>query len=231
MSTSPRRPPPFRARRGRGFTLVEIMMAVIIFSLLVASLFTILDGSFTATGALDQTQRGEQSLEALNAWLDRGFRTMPPQATVTAAAKGSDKNTLEVVIRDHPGFTGWLGESVGALTTGLALRPQQNGLYALSMCEVKQNKWEWQSSMLPTDAASWTLLLHDVKSAQWRFYDGRTRNWLDTWSDAAYRPSNIELSLQIADDPEPVVLTFWCPAAPDAGAVAGGDTAQQEKPQ
>jgi type II secretory pathway component PulJ len=232
MSTSPRNGPRIvHAGRGGcgGFTLMEVCLAVGILALIAAAIFTTLESSMTASSELDRSQRRLQSLEALDSWLDHGFRTLTPQSAVTTSPAGTNKNELEVTVRDHPGFTGWADDAIGSLTTVLTLLAQQDGLYTLSMSEVKQSRWEWQTSGASKNPDDWTPLIRDIKWGEWRFYDSRTRTWTSDWTQPTIRPAIIELTLQIADDPEPCRFTFWLPPTPDAGA-AGGETNNSETP-
>jgi len=106
------------------------------------------------------------------------------------------------------------------LATAVDGKIQPNGLYLLRLATFVTNESGQDSQdarvtltqSVTTDdpTLSWTTLLKDVKTLNWKFQDATLVQWDTTWSSTT-TPNLVEFDLQGGGDLLPTTMDFWVP--------------------
>jgi prepilin-type N-terminal cleavage/methylation domain-containing protein len=212
-------------RRG-GFTLIEVIMAMLIFVMLAAAVFGILGSVLQASSTLQDSQNRREQVEALQAFLQHQLRGISAGDTIVSYQRGDGEGLK---------LNGMLWGNA-SLASVLDAKIQPNGYYQLRFARLSEanldpNNAATQSNPIPflvtavqSDEAtiSWVPLIHDVRQVGWRFQGQVGTPWVDNWNSAnpSNNPSEVEFTLQVAGDTQPTVMDFWIttlqpvPAAP-----------------
>lgn len=210
--------------RRRAFTLLEMIIAMAVFSIVSASIFGVVQVSMQATADVEEAQRVSQQVNAFTELCRKSLAALPPQAELRMVpAEENEENGQELVLRNTP-LSFALG--AGALNYGsttLGLRQQKDGLYSLAISRSdfmppEGESMEVRGATSESDAEDvafepdeqgryWLVLIPDLAWASWRFYDPAVSDWVESWTKKT-RPRLIELQLFIPDDAFPIRAVF-----------------------
>jgi general secretion pathway protein J len=185
-------------RAPRGFTLIEMMLAIgvlaLILTMLASSFSTIAHSKVHAEGRLMVDREGRSLLWQLTKELRNAVQT--PYALSNVALLGSghmgngvaiDAITLSTFSAGHrKALTGMTPESI--VTYNLTANPDQPGCYMLQRSQ--------QSGLLTSTVAQQTTVLADnVMSLHFRYFDGQ--KWDESW-DSSSQPRGTQLPVAVA---------------------------------
>lgn len=212
-------------RLQRAFTLLEMIIAMTVFSIVSASIFGVVQVSLQATADLAEAQRVAQQIGALTELCRKTFAALPSQAGLRMIpAEENEENGQELVLRNTPLSFALGGGALNYGSTTLGLRPQKDGLYQLALSrsdfappeEEPVGVGEVSAGGVPDfepdeQGRYWLALIPDLEWATWRFYDPSSRDWIESWTRKT-RPPLIELQLFIPGEAMPIRAVF--PVAP-----------------
>ena len=197
-------------RKARGFTLLEMMITLAIFVLLAAAVFSLMSGVLQSSSTLLDDQNHRDKIEALNAFLKNKLSSLPATSTLSSYQRGDGEGLLQNGII--------FGNS--SLATAIDAKVQDNGYYALRLttfeAETGQAVPQDARQVLQQDVTAddpsltWTPLIGDIKTLDWKFLDFNQTIWVDLWSSGS-KPNLVEFSMQPAGDLQPVTMDFWVP--------------------
>ena len=182
-------------QRQAGFTLLELLIALSITTAVVALVFA-------GFGVMGRTEERNQRL------IDRAERML-----VTSQWLGRKMDTLRQLSLQVNGgaFVSFFsGNAAGAMWVApLPERGDAGGLYVFRATPLRHDDGSVDLAMevLPYAGALMTLdwnqaekavLLHDVRTLQWHYQDGRTGQWTQQW-DSSTGPYPSRVKLELAD--------------------------------
>ena len=201
----------------RAFTLVEVLIAMVVFMLLVGGIFTVVAVSTTSAREITTTRLQGARIDSFQTLLRSIFLNLPPDARIDLRvrdAKGGP--AVELLIFPAPDFmdfsTGGSGEGLS-----LAALPDGRGAYTVSMANYHTREGEDREREIA--AATWIPLLPDVRSVKWRFGMPGQPVLQETWDANSGRPAFIVLNLTLSDGVSPE-FTFGVPVLTRQGAQA-----------
>ncbi len=165
-----------KKRHQRGFTLLEIMIALAIFALISILAWQILDGAMRTSTASDEAATKVTALQRAYNLLSRDFYQLQARAP---------RNDGEVFVQQQDALT---------LTTLNGINGQVQ-LERVRWTLKDKRLWRniWTAIDGPVNAQPEEIpILNDVKAMKWRFWRG---GWQDKWSDIAHQPDGVELNL------------------------------------
>jgi prepilin-type N-terminal cleavage/methylation domain-containing protein len=199
----------FRAR-ATGFTLLEMMITLAIFILLAAAVFGILTGVLQSTSTLQDNQNHRDEVAALNAFLKKKLVEMTSTSSIASYQRGDGEGLVQ---------NGIIFGNAN-LATVVDAKIQANGYYTLRLTtfatEAGQNNPQDARQVLQvavtTDdpTLTWTPLMEDIKTLDWKFLDFNATVWVDLWNSST-NPNLVEFSMQPAGDLQPATMDFWLP--------------------
>ena len=205
------------------FTLLEVIIAMTVFSIVAGGLFGVVQASLRAADELETTQRETRRTAAFIELCRKTLATLPPQATLRGIwAEDADPAVQEIEFRNAPLIFSWGGKALNYGSTTIGIRPQENGKFSLAISRSDFAPPEEAATGMPTQSDStlepdeqgryWLVLVPDLDWVQWRFFDPGINDWADMWQ-AKNRPRMIELEFLLPGDTVPVRSVFPVAAA------------------
>ncbi|MDF1825100.1 MAG: prepilin-type N-terminal cleavage/methylation domain-containing protein [Verrucomicrobiales bacterium] len=212
-----------------GFSLFEIVVAMVILGLITTSIFSIVwQAGDTAAEIRSLDKRGEE-VERFVSLLRETIEGLPPEAGFTITpAEDSGSGYHELFLENTPtSFT--FGELVGSCEEAyIALRPgeilptgEQGFDLALSRSDFLPDDSDGSGMAFRVgsgalldedeDGRYWLPLLTGIRGASWRFWDDDSQEWLEEWTDEEKLPPLMEFSLLDRDSSVPVRLVYEVP--------------------
>lgn len=189
-------------------------MSIAILALLIGVMFTLVEKTLEASIVLEQEQQRLQQRQGVLDLLRTTFRTLPNDAQmISRRVNDANSTQQQIVFANAPTVFAWgnpdemlhssvivgsPGKTGGGLNFSIKRIPPP-------VLDIAPDSTPNYIALLPVegsadDTAPWLTLIENFKSIQWRFFDPRTVNWLDDWTDPNSRPSLVELQWQYLDE-------------------------------
>lgn len=167
-------------QRQRGFTLLEIMIALTIFAVISTLAWQILDGAMRTSSATENSAAKLNQLQRAWSLMERDFFQLQARAPRNESAVFSqDDDSLEL--------TTLSGVSGSVQLERIRWRLDEGHLY----------RDVWPAIDGPADVEPEAVpIVNEVKSATWRFY---SKGWQKSWADPAHQPDGVELTLTMKE--------------------------------
>jgi prepilin-type N-terminal cleavage/methylation domain-containing protein len=206
-----------------GFTLFEVILALMILGLLSGAVYTITSAALESTKATIVEQAGARRLEAFARVTRDAFLNLPADAKIflRMGKSSSGAPVPELVFSETTGTFGVASLGGGSLI--LSAKPQADGTRVFSILRVPADIQGSEYDRLMSQGA-WIPLLPGVEKVAWTFW--RQGEWVDEWPEGSERPTLVRLCFEYIDLPGSVLdLQFWIPplappqeAPPNQGA-------------
>ena len=220
-------------RGGRsGFTLFEVILALMILGLLTGAVYSLTSAATEASRATMSEQASARRLEAFIKVTRDAFLNLPREGRVqlrmTKAASGAP--VPELVFEESPGVFGV--PSLGGGSLVLAARPRADGSRTMSLLLVPQGLGSTELEQLRA-GSSWIPLLPRVEKIKWSFF--ANGEWKEEWPPENGRPQTVRLEMDYLDmGGGRVDVQFWIPplvAAPQPSATPEASPAPSPRPE
>ncbi len=211
------------ARDERGFTLLEVMLALLLIVILMGGIYAIANGSIQLSSEVAQAQNREMLVHSFVQLCKRNIELLPGNAGMTLfAAEDGRFYETEVTFINSP-----LAFSFAAVPGGydkVILRSvgDPRGYLRAELVYLNEEEEEEFSGGLDDEVGITLPLLDGVSVFEWRFYDQNLEEWQVEWEDETRRPSFVELTLGFFDGNEPLRTVFWTPPVADPETVIAG---------
>jgi prepilin-type N-terminal cleavage/methylation domain-containing protein len=210
-------------RRGMGFTLLELVIAMAVFSIVAVALFRVLDACMRTAGELQDSQRITRQMAVFTELCRKTFGTLPSSATFRVPLM-PEAEGQEIVFGNAPAIFALGDAPLNYGTTTLAVRPREDGLFELALSRSDFGPPKEEDGLggevpLPEPDEKgryWLLLVGELEWARWRFYDPRAKEWVESWT-RSNRPPLVELSLLLTGDTVPYRAVFPVSFAQNTG--------------
>ncbi|MBK5071534.1 type II secretion system minor pseudopilin GspJ [Budviciaceae bacterium CWB-B4] len=174
--------------RQQGFTMMEVIIALVIFAMISMMAWQILNGSMSNSAVSDAQSARFNQLQMTYSRLERDFSQAMPRAQVGSSAAFQLRDGILVLTTQ---------DSVASLGN-----PQSADLIRVSWWLKDNQVYRGIASVLDgASPADWTRIpmIDRVKKMDWRFFN---TNWQPQWEEAEMIPKGIELTLTLEDDTE-----------------------------
>ena len=187
-----------RKRDYAGFTLLEIMLAVVILSLMSLAIYRFVQTNITALRVSSQASVSDSRYDALRDLLIAQLQTLAPGS----AALSGDPLKLNDRSRDEMRWTCSAGPGLltryaaGDFVVRLRLQAESKNSDRMDLGLLRKPK----NDPSFTDVhESWIPLLEDVQSLQIRYFDPRLNAWISKWSDTVTLPRLVKVVVERND--------------------------------
>ncbi len=233
--------------RRRGFTLLELVIAMGLLAILVGMVFTTARTSLALGNTIVETQNEEMLHQAFFELLNRRFTSLPGNTRLDLKVQDSGSHYIsDLTLQNVPLSFSWGGQTRVAKAVQLSTVKRRSGYLDIVL------KY-YENEILPDSASSFKstagnekpfaeiVLLSDVAYFEWRVLDSRSMEWQFDWEVQGRLPLQIELTLAIGAKGEEIRQVFWVPPKQNpevvmrqmqqgGGAPGGGDSPNGQVP-
>lgn len=201
----------------RGFTLLEVLMAMGIFFLLAGGIFAVVSATNRVTNDVVQVQLETKRFDAFQRFLRTFFTNLPAGATLDLRVRnwpGGLGSGVELLISPAPPILPTVDGADDNLGVAIGGVPDGAGFLRVSLARFSTEEGEAERDR-QLDQAEWVPLIGDIRRIRWRFAAPNDTAMSETWDAALGRPGLAELSVESSDGTV-TVLAFWIPQVFDA---------------
>lgn len=183
---------PVNTTRRRGFTLLEITLAVAILAMMSLAIYRFVTTNLTAIRISSQESEADARYLGLINLLTAQWQSLPAGggALTGEPFKLNDRPRDEITWVCGPGPGLLTRYAAGDYRVRLRLRRISEKSNQMDLGVVRTPKADAQGA---TEHESWVALLPDVRSLRITYFDPRLNSWVDRWSDAVTLPRLIKI--------------------------------------
>ncbi|MBA3832704.1 MAG: prepilin-type N-terminal cleavage/methylation domain-containing protein [Chthoniobacterales bacterium] len=180
-------------RRSRGFTLLEITLAVAILGLMAVAIYRFVATNLVAVRLSAQVNADDARYAGFANLLTEQLQNLPPgQGTLGGEPykfSGRSRDEMTWICSAGPGLL--TRYATGDYAVTLRLKPiPKTDLMELGVTR------EPEDDTGPTDAdRAWVPLIEDLRSMEIRYFDPRLNAWVDRWTDRGTLPHLVRVTL------------------------------------
>ncbi len=188
--------------RRRGFTLLEIIMAVAILATMALAIYRFVQSNMVAIRLSSEAIAADARYDGLREVLAQQWQSLPSGkgALVGDAFKLNDRERDEVrwICSAGPGLL--TRYAAGDFVVALRLQSQKKDSNRLDLGFLRKPK---DDSSLTNVNESWIPLIENVRSLQIRYFDPRLNVWVERWTDTGTLPRLVKVAVNRSDAAAP----------------------------
>jgi prepilin-type N-terminal cleavage/methylation domain-containing protein len=188
--------------RRRGFTLLEIIMAVAILATMALAIYRFVQSNLVAIRLSSEAIAADARYDGLREVLADQWQSLPSGrgALLGDAFKLNDRERDEVrwVCSAGPGLM--TRYAAGDFVVALRLQSEKKDSDRLDLGFLRKPK---DDSSLTNVNESWIPLIEDVRSLQVRYFDARLNVWVERWTDTGTLPRLVKVTVNRSDAAAP----------------------------
>ena len=191
-----------RIKKRRGFTLIEITLAVAILGMMSLAIFRFVQSNLTALRVSSEVNSADAQYEGLRDLLTAEWQSLSPRR---AGMKGepvklNDRHRDEINWNCSAGPGLLTRYAPGDFTVSLRLQPENSKSKRLDLGFLRKPQ---KASDIADEHETWVPLIKNLNTLQILYFDPRLNTWIDRWSDGARLPRLIKLTVGRADTTTP----------------------------
>ena len=188
--------------RRRGFTLLEIIMAVAILATMALAIYRFVQSNLVAIRLSSGAIAADARYDGLREVLANQWQSLPSGmgALLGDAFKLNDRERDEVrwICGAGPGLM--TRYAAGDFVVALRLQSEKKDSDRLDLGFLRKPK---DDSSLTNVNESWIPLIEDVRSLQVRYFDARLNVWVERWTDTGTLPRLVKVTVSRSDAAAP----------------------------
>lgn len=211
MKTSP------SISRRSGFTLLELVLAVLLMTIIVGMVMGISRSSLALGTAMVENQNTEMEHQAFIDLLGRQFAALPGNTRFELKVEDSGSHYIsDLTLQNVPMIFTWGGEDKIAKAIQLSTVKRRSGYLDIVLRYYENEILEgsasnFGSTIADTKPFAEIVLLQDVAYFEWRVLDGRSMEWQYDWDIQGRLPLQVELTMAIGATGHEIRQVFWLP--------------------
>ncbi|MDP4779996.1 MAG: prepilin-type N-terminal cleavage/methylation domain-containing protein [Akkermansiaceae bacterium] len=206
----------------KGFTLLELVLALLLIALLVGMVFGTARSSLILGNNVVQTQNEEMLHQAFFDFLGNRFAALPGNTRMDLAVNDAGSHYLtDLTLEQVPLSFTWGGAERTAKAIRLSTIKRRSGYLDIVLSYYENEIIDpdstdasgtgFTSSITSEEPFAEIVLLTDVAYFEWRVLDGRTLEYQYDWEIAGRLPLQMELTCAFGADGEEIRQVFWIP--------------------
>lgn len=204
----------------RGFTLLELVVALLLVALLAGMIFTTSYSTLALGNNVVKTQNEEMLHQAFFDFLENSFSALPGNTRMELISKDSGAHYLtDLTLQNVPLTFTWGGEERTAKAIRLSTVKRRSGFIDIVLSYYENEIIEEDISSQSSKSVSRSdekpfaeiVLLTDVAYFEWRLLDGRTMEYQYDWEIPGRLPLQMELICAFGADGGEIRHVFWVP--------------------
>lgn len=185
----------FTARdKKRGFTLLEIMLAVAILGMMSLAIFRFVQSNILAMEYSSNANAADAQYDGLRDLLTTEWQRLSPMRAnmLGESFKLGDRQRDEIKWRCSAGPGLLTRYAPGEFTVTLRLQPAKDKANRLDLGVVRKSQADAE---LGEAKETWVPLVKDVTSLAISYFDPNANNWLQKWAGGGRLPSLVRISI------------------------------------
>jgi prepilin-type N-terminal cleavage/methylation domain-containing protein len=184
--------------RRRGFTLLEIIMAVAILATMALAIYRFVQANLIAIRLSSETLASEARYDGLREVLAAQWQSLSPGkgALLGDAFKLNDRERDEIRWTCSAGPGLMTRYAAGDFVVALRLQSEKKDGDRLDLGFLRKPK---NDSALTNANESWIPLIENVRSLQVRYFDARLNVWVERWTDTGTLPRLVKVIVGRSD--------------------------------
>ncbi len=202
--------------RRRGFTLLELVLAVGLMAILVGMVFGTARTSLALGNTIVETQNEEMLHQAFFELLGQRFSALPGNTRFDLQVQDSGSHYIsDLTLQNVPLSFTWGGQARIAKAVQISTVKRRSGFLDIVLKyyenEILEGSASGFSSTVENKPFAEIVLLTDVAYFEWRVLDGRSMEWQYDWEIQGRLPLQVELTMAIGAQGEEIRQVFWIP--------------------
>jgi len=203
-----------------GFTLLELVIALLLVALLAGMIFTTSHSSLELGNNVVKTQNEEMLHQAFFDFMENSLTALPGNTRMELAVSDSGSHYLsDLTLQNVPLSFTWGGEERTAKAIRLSTVKRRSGFLDIVLSYYENEIIEEDTSNQSGNTVSATknepfaeiVLLNDVAYFEWRLLNGRTMEYQYDWDLPGSLPLQMELICAFGADGGEMKHVFWIP--------------------
>lgn len=209
--------PSVPSTRPRGFTLLEVMTALLLIAMVISMVLAIARTSLKLSKSIVDSQNAEMEQQAFFDLLGRRFSSMPGNARLDLKVEDTGSQYLsDLTLQNVPMSFTWGGQDRIAKAVQLSTVRRRNGLldivlryYEVEILEGSTGVVD--SAVIDEKPFAEIVLLENVAYFEWQVLNSSTMEWQYEWTEPQKLPLQVELVMAIGAKGENIRHVFWIP--------------------
>ena len=202
--------------RKRGFTLLELVLAVGLMAILVGMVFGTARTSLALGNTIVKTQNEEMLHQAFFELLGQRFSALPGNTRFDLQVQDSGSHYIsDLTLQNVPLSFTWGGQARIAKAVQLSTVKRRSGFLDIVLKyyenEILEGSASGFASSVENKPFAEIVLLTDVAYFEWRVLDGRSMEWQYDWEIQGRLPLQVEITMAIGAQGEEIRQVFWVP--------------------
>jgi prepilin-type N-terminal cleavage/methylation domain-containing protein len=184
--------------RRRGFTLLEIIMAVAILATMALAIYRFVQSNLVAIRLSSETLASEARYDGLREVLVAQWQSLPSGrgALLGDAFKLNDRERDEIRWTCSAGPGLMTRYAAGDFVVALRLQSEKKESNRYDLGFLRKPK---DDSAVSNANETWIPLIENVRSLQFRYFDARLNVWVERWTDAGTLPRLVKVIVGRSD--------------------------------
>src|ERR1041384_277203 len=189
-------------RRYRGFTLLEIMLAVTILGMMALAIFRFVQTNLTALRFSSETSAADAQYDGLRDLLTTQWQSLSPGRAkmIGEPFKLNDRERDEIRWNCGAGPGLLTRYAPGEFTAVLRLQPAKDNSDRLDLGILRKPQDDWD---VAEEDETWVPLIKNVGSLEITYFDPNANTWLPRWPGGIRMPSLVKISVGRPDAADP----------------------------
>ncbi len=185
----------------RGFTLLEIVLAVLILSMMSFAIYRFVTSNLIAVRLSGEQMSADERYDGLQALLTAQWQSISPGqgALLGEPLKMNDRSRDEITWLSPAGPGLLTRYAQGEYKVTLRLRPSPNQPDRMELGLFRRPR----SAPEGSGEGSWVSLLDRVESVEIKYFDPRVNTWVTRWTDTIALPRLVRLVIGRTDTAKP----------------------------
>jgi len=207
--------------RPRGFTLLEVMTALLLIAMVITMVFAIARTSLKLSKSIVDSQNAEMEQQAFFDLLGRRFSSMPGNARLELKVEDTGSQYLSnLTLQNVPMSFTWGGQDRIAKAVQLSTVRKRNGFLDIVLRYYETEILEGSvgvtgSAAIDEEPFAEIVLLENVAYFEWQVLNSSTMEWQPEWTEPRKLPLQVELVMAIGAKGENMRHVFWIPPKQD----------------
>ena len=208
--------------RRQGFTLLELVLALLLIGLLVGLVFATARAALLLGNTVIRTQNEEMLKQAFFELLDKRFSNLPGNAQLNITVTESSAHYLsDLTLENAPTSFSWGGEERTAKAIQLSTIKRRSGYLDIVLRYFENEIIDpnsgsetgpgFSSSAIPEEPFAEITLLTDIRLFEWQLLNPRTMEYQYDWEQPGQLPLQLELICAFGAEGDPIRQVFWIP--------------------